>query len=59
MNVNFGLFPPLTHAPTKAPDGTRLRGPAKAVAKKRLLCQRALADLENWIGGPPAAVAAE
>src|SRR5712672_694886 len=34
MNVNFGLFPPLAQIPNKAPDGTRLRGPAKAAAKK-------------------------
>ena len=31
MNVNFGLFPPLTSAP-KAEDGKRLRGPDKAAA---------------------------
>ncbi len=55
MNVNFGLFPPLLQLPTKAPDGTRLRGPAKAVAKKRALCARALADLDHWIGGTRAA----
>jgi methylenetetrahydrofolate--tRNA-(uracil-5-)-methyltransferase len=28
MNVNFGLFPPLAHAP-KAEDGKRLRGPGR------------------------------
>jgi len=26
MNINFGLFPPLASAPTKKPDGSRLRG---------------------------------
>jgi methylenetetrahydrofolate--tRNA-(uracil-5-)-methyltransferase len=57
MNVNFGLFPPLAQIPTKAADGTRLRGPAKAVAKKRALSARALADLDQWIGG--ARIAAE
>jgi methylenetetrahydrofolate--tRNA-(uracil-5-)-methyltransferase len=57
MNVNFGLFPPLAQMPTKAPDGTRLRGPAKAVARKRALSARALADLDQWIGG--ARIAAE
>ncbi|HKS61822.1 MAG TPA: methylenetetrahydrofolate--tRNA-(uracil(54)-C(5))-methyltransferase (FADH(2)-oxidizing) TrmFO, partial [Xanthobacteraceae bacterium] len=51
MNVNFGLFPPLAQVPTKGPDGERLRGPAKTVAKKRALSQRALADLERWIAG--------
>src|SRR5213078_4067101 len=29
MNVNFGLFPPLMHMPTRGLDGERLRGPAK------------------------------
>jgi methylenetetrahydrofolate--tRNA-(uracil-5-)-methyltransferase len=57
MNVNFGLFPPLTQMPTKAANGTRLRGPAKAVARKRALGARALADLDQWIGG--ARIAAE
>jgi methylenetetrahydrofolate--tRNA-(uracil-5-)-methyltransferase len=51
MNVNFGLFPPLAQAPTRDADGTRLRGPAKAVAKKRALCARALNDLETWLTG--------
>src|SRR5271170_1318750 len=49
MNVNFGLFPPLTHVPNHDHAGNRLRGPAKAVAKKRALCARALNDLEAWI----------
>jgi methylenetetrahydrofolate--tRNA-(uracil-5-)-methyltransferase len=48
MNINFGLFPPLASAP-KAPDGKRLRGPEKALAKKRALTSRALADLDRWI----------
>src|SRR5882724_2385378 len=51
MNVNFGLFPPLGHIPNKGPDGERLRGPAKTVAKKRALSERALADLDRWIAG--------
>jgi methylenetetrahydrofolate--tRNA-(uracil-5-)-methyltransferase len=51
MNVNFGLFPPLTQGPTRDADGNRLRGPAKAVAKKRALCARALNDLEAWLAG--------
>ena len=37
MNVNFGLFPPLGQAPTRDPDGTRLRGPDKTLAKKQAL----------------------
>jgi methylenetetrahydrofolate--tRNA-(uracil-5-)-methyltransferase len=51
MNVNFGLFPPLVSAP-KAEDGRRLRGPEKAVAKKRALSERAARDLEAWMSGP-------
>jgi methylenetetrahydrofolate--tRNA-(uracil-5-)-methyltransferase len=49
MNINFGLFPPLASPPTKKPDGTRLRGAEKTVAKKQALSARALADLDRWI----------
>jgi methylenetetrahydrofolate--tRNA-(uracil-5-)-methyltransferase len=51
MNVNFGLFPPLSHAPSRGPDGERLRGTAKVIAKKRALTSRALADLDRWLAG--------
>jgi methylenetetrahydrofolate--tRNA-(uracil-5-)-methyltransferase len=51
MNVNFGLFPPLALMPSKNPDGTRLRGTEKTIAKRRAICARALADLDQWIGG--------
>jgi methylenetetrahydrofolate--tRNA-(uracil-5-)-methyltransferase len=51
MNVNFGLFPPLASAP-KAENGGRLRGPEKALAKKRALSERAARDLDVWISGP-------
>jgi len=51
MNVNFGLFPPLARVPNRGPDGERLRGPAKTIAKKRALSERALADLDRWIAG--------
>ncbi len=50
MNVNFGLFPPLDFS-AKAPDGKRLRGPEKALAKKRALSARAEADLRAWLAG--------
>jgi methylenetetrahydrofolate--tRNA-(uracil-5-)-methyltransferase len=50
MNVNFGLFPPLEHAP-KSPDGKRLRGTDKAIARKRALTARAKADMELWMAG--------
>jgi methylenetetrahydrofolate--tRNA-(uracil-5-)-methyltransferase len=56
MNVNFGLFPPLATSPSRSVDGERLRGTAKAMAKRRALTARALFDLDAWAGG--AAVAA-
>ncbi len=59
MNVNFGLFPPLAGpSPTRAEDGSRLKGTAKTQARKKALSARALADLDVWLGGA-ARVAAE
>jgi methylenetetrahydrofolate--tRNA-(uracil-5-)-methyltransferase len=58
MNVNFGLFPPLAHSP-KAPDGQRLRGAAKALARKRALTDRARTDLSTWLGESLLPAAAE
>ncbi|KQT70181.1 tRNA (uracil-5-)-methyltransferase [Methylobacterium sp. Leaf465] len=58
MNVNFGLFPPLDHAP-KGEGGKRLKGPEKAVAKKKAMTDRARADLAAWLGHGPAQIAAE
>src|SRR5262245_39515089 len=58
MNVNFGLFPPLAHA-VKGESGQRLRGTQKALARKRALTRRALADLERWFTGADRAAAAE
>jgi methylenetetrahydrofolate--tRNA-(uracil-5-)-methyltransferase len=54
MNVNFGLFPPLAFTP-KSEDGRRLRGPEKAIAKKRAITDRARQDLEAWLTETPAA----
>jgi methylenetetrahydrofolate--tRNA-(uracil-5-)-methyltransferase len=51
MNINFGLFPPLSTMPSKRADGERLRGSAKTIAKKHTLCVRALTDLDHWIAG--------
>ncbi|MGH6734602.1 MAG: methylenetetrahydrofolate--tRNA-(uracil(54)-C(5))-methyltransferase (FADH(2)-oxidizing) TrmFO [Methyloceanibacter sp.] len=55
MNVNFGLFPPIT-----APSGPRGKGPrsSKSFERKRALAARALTDLDRWLAGP-ASVAAE
>ena len=55
MNINFGLFPPIE---TPKPDGKRLRGKEKTVAKKRATTARALADCRAWLGLPGVAVAA-
>jgi methylenetetrahydrofolate--tRNA-(uracil-5-)-methyltransferase len=57
MNVNFGLFPPLARTPSVGADGKKLRGPEKAIAKRRALCQRALADLDAWVAGATAQAA--
>lgn len=47
MNVNFGLFPPLEGA-VKSPDGKRLRGSAKALARKHAMTDRARLDFDQW-----------
>ena len=47
MNVNFGLFPPVTL--TKPEGVKRWRGKDKAVAKKLAITSRALAALETWV----------
>jgi methylenetetrahydrofolate--tRNA-(uracil-5-)-methyltransferase len=54
MNINFGLFPPLTEA-VKSPDGKRLRGSEKAAVRKRALSERAKRDLEAWLSVKQAA----
>lgn len=51
MNINFGLFPPLSRIPNKDEHGKRLRGTEKSVAKKQALSARALSDLDRWISG--------
>ncbi|HEU4660679.1 MAG TPA: methylenetetrahydrofolate--tRNA-(uracil(54)-C(5))-methyltransferase (FADH(2)-oxidizing) TrmFO [Pseudolabrys sp.] len=61
MNVNFGLFPPLSSVPEFDPQGRQFgRGSAKNLARKAALSRRALADLEQWIrGGALSSAAAE
>jgi methylenetetrahydrofolate--tRNA-(uracil-5-)-methyltransferase len=51
MNVNFGLFPPLTEAPEFDRKSKLGRATAKALARKGAITRRALHDLERWIGG--------
>lgn len=46
MNVNFGLFPPVE---VVKPEGKRLRGKEKTIAKKRAMSARALADWKDWL----------
>lgn len=48
MNVNYGLFPPVE---VDKPEGKRLRGKEKSVARKRALSARALSDCRQWLGG--------
>ena len=45
MNVNFGLFPPLAEGTGKE-RGPRVRGRER----KRAVAERALADLDAWLG---------
>jgi methylenetetrahydrofolate--tRNA-(uracil-5-)-methyltransferase len=48
MNVNFGLFPPVSQP--KGPDGKRLRGREQQIARKRAYTSRALASFAQWLG---------
>ena len=58
MNINYGLLPPLEAPSATATDGKRLPHKERGRAKKRLMGERALADLDAWIGAPRAAAAA-
>jgi methylenetetrahydrofolate--tRNA-(uracil-5-)-methyltransferase len=57
MNINFGLFPPIEGVATMGPDGKRLKGPAKSLARKQALTVRAKVELDGWIGGTSAQAA--
>ncbi|MDE2487904.1 MAG: methylenetetrahydrofolate--tRNA-(uracil(54)-C(5))-methyltransferase (FADH(2)-oxidizing) TrmFO [Alphaproteobacteria bacterium] len=48
MNINYGLLPPL-EPPRHGPDGRRLPPKERGRAKKRLVGERALADLDDWV----------
>ena len=48
MNVNFGLFPPV-ETPTRHPDGTRIKGKQKTIARRQALTARALGDMDRWL----------
>ena len=49
MNVNFGLLPPLTEA---APRGRKGR-----VERRRLMTERAKAEIKSWLAGGTVAAA--
>ncbi|MFZ5729782.1 MAG: methylenetetrahydrofolate--tRNA-(uracil(54)-C(5))-methyltransferase (FADH(2)-oxidizing) TrmFO [Pseudomonadota bacterium] len=58
MNINYGLFPPL-EAPKRDGEGRRLGAKERGRNKKRLMGERALADLEAWTSGAGETLAAE
>ena len=49
MNVNFGLFPPMDGIVYKDEDGKRIKGKNKTRFRKRLLAERALRDIKDWV----------
>ena len=57
MNINFGLFPHIEGVASHGPDGKRLKGPAKSVARKQALTARAKSALDGWISGTQARAA--
>ncbi|HZZ37000.1 MAG TPA: methylenetetrahydrofolate--tRNA-(uracil(54)-C(5))-methyltransferase (FADH(2)-oxidizing) TrmFO [Caulobacteraceae bacterium] len=56
MNINYGLLPPMA-PPKRDAEGRRLGSKEKARIKKRLMGERALADLEAWVSRPALAAA--
>ncbi|MAL09557.1 MAG: methylenetetrahydrofolate--tRNA-(uracil(54)-C(5))-methyltransferase (FADH(2)-oxidizing) TrmFO [Maricaulis sp.] len=54
MNVNFGLFPDID-TPLQSPEGKRLRGKEKSVARKRAMSARALTHIDEWLNPQPRA----
>jgi methylenetetrahydrofolate--tRNA-(uracil-5-)-methyltransferase len=48
MNINYGLLPPM-EAPRKDAEGKKLPPPERGRAKKRLMSERALTDVEAWL----------
>jgi methylenetetrahydrofolate--tRNA-(uracil-5-)-methyltransferase len=55
MNVNFGLFPPVTAPPRVA--GQRVSTTEKGVAKRRAITTRSLTDIDHWLAAPAAEAA--
>ena len=54
MNINFGLFPPVT---VERLPGKRMSGHDKGVARKKAMSARALSDLDTWLSGQQAEAA--
>jgi methylenetetrahydrofolate--tRNA-(uracil-5-)-methyltransferase len=48
MNINFGLFPPIGTA-LRNETGKRMRGPEKALVRKRALTTRAKRVMASWM----------
>ena len=53
MNINYGLLPPMA-PPKRDAEGRRLGAKEKTRLKKRLMGERALADLAAWAEATPA-----
>jgi methylenetetrahydrofolate--tRNA-(uracil-5-)-methyltransferase len=51
MNVNFGLFPPLSEASIEM--GKNRRGSDRGTSRKKALSARAKQDLESWLEAVP------
>ncbi|MFN3522254.1 MAG: methylenetetrahydrofolate--tRNA-(uracil(54)-C(5))-methyltransferase (FADH(2)-oxidizing) TrmFO [Phenylobacterium sp.] len=58
MNINYGLLPPL-EPPRRDAEGKRLAPKERGRAKKRLMGERALAELDAWLAGALNLAAAE
>ena len=56
MNINYGLLPPM-EAPKQDREGQRIPLKERGRAKKRLMSERALHDLDAWLAGPVKAAA--
>jgi len=59
MNINYGLMPPVEAAAKRGEDGRRLGSKERGRNKKRLIGERALADLDAWRAEDPALEPAE
>jgi len=58
MNINYGLLPPLD-PPKRDQDGRRLGAKERGRAKKRMMGERALAELDAWVQAQAALEPAE